>query len=58
MEKQQSITCSVSGYPVTLQFTDQPPKDIASRVRSILLDSFIAQNNGKLPLADSKQASQ
>lgn len=58
MEKQQSITCSVSGYPVTLQYTDQPTKDIASKVRSILLDSFIAQRGGKLPLTDSQRASQ
>ena len=44
--KDKKLSAMVNGYQVTFSFSDEPKKDLAGKIRGILLDSFIAQNKG------------
>ena len=53
--KDKKLSTIVNGYQVTLSFTDEPQKEMAGKIRGILLDSYIVQNKGVVPQCDSEE---
>lgn len=45
-KKDKKLSAKVNGYQVTFSFSDEPKKNLAWKIRGILLYSFIAQNKG------------
>lgn len=53
--KDRKLSAIVNGYQVTFSFTDEPQKDLGEKIRGILLDSYIDQNNGVAPQCDNEE---